>query len=197
MFLTEHFRAIVRGADQMDRRQRKTRTAIFNAFTYLLKTENYSKITVQQIIDIADIGRTTFYSHFETKDDLLKYLSQEIFDHVFSEDLNKEKTHDFSQNHGTRDRIRHILYHLQEHMDYLPGILSGDGGDIFMESFKKYLIDLFTPSVRSADKSAPDDYILNHMICDFSETIRWWSRNPKYTPDEICSFFLENTPIPE
>ena len=30
----------------------------------------------------------------------------------------------------TEDRVRHILYHLQEHMDYLPGILSGDGGDI-------------------------------------------------------------------
>ena len=121
----------------MDRRQKKTRTAIFNAFTDLLRTETYSKITVQQIIDKADIGRTTFYSHFETKDDLLKSLSQEIFDHVFSEDLNKEKNHDFSHNHGTEDRIRHILYHLQEHMDYLPGILSGEGGDIFMGFFSR------------------------------------------------------------
>ncbi len=181
----------------MDRRQKKTRNAIFSAFTDLLRTESYSKIIVQQIIDKADIGRTTFYSHFETKDDLLKSLSQEIFDHVFSDDLDKEKTHDFSQNHGTGDRILHILYHLQEHMDYLSGILSGDGGDIFMGFFKAYLVDLFTPSVRSVTRSAPEDYILNHMICDFSETVRWWSRNPGYSPDEICSFFLESTPIPE
>lgn len=179
----------------MDRRQKKTRNAIFNAFTDLLKTESYSKITVQQIIDIADIGRTTFYSHFETKDDLLKSLSQEIFDHVFSDDLNKEKSHDFSQNHGTEYRIRHILYHLQEHMDYLPGILSGDGGDIFMDYFKEHLIELFIPSVRSVIGPAPEDYMLNHMICAFSETIRWWSRNPKYSPDEICKFFLECAPI--
>jgi len=55
----------------MDRRQRKSRQAIFRAFTELLKKENYSKITVQQIIDLADVGRTTFYMHFETKDALI------------------------------------------------------------------------------------------------------------------------------
>lgn len=82
-------------------------------------------------------------------------------------------------------------------MDYLPGVLSGEGGDIFMGFFKGYLIDLFTPSVRSVIRLAPEDYILNHMICDFSETIRWWSRNPGYTSDEICNFFLENTPVSE
>lgn len=117
-------------------------------------------------------------------------------EHVFSDELGKERTHDFSQNHGTRERIRHILYHLQEHMDYLLGILSGDGGDIFMGYFKGYLTDLFPPSVQAAVRLAPQEYILNHMICDFSETVKWWSQNPKYTPDEICSFFLENTSIP-
>ena len=80
-------------------------------------------------------------------------------------------------------------------MDYLPGILSGDGGDIFMHYFKEHLIELFIPSVRSADGLAPEDYMLNHMICDFSETIRWWSRNPGYSPDEICRFFLEFAPV--
>ena len=80
----------------------------------------------------------------ENDDDLLKSLCQEIFDHVFSDDLDKEKTHDFSQNHGPGDQIRHILYHLQEHMDYLSGILSGDGGDIFMDFFKAYLVEFIS-----------------------------------------------------
>ncbi|MCR4961985.1 MAG: TetR/AcrR family transcriptional regulator [Lachnospiraceae bacterium] len=80
----------------MDRRQRKTRKAIFDAFTKLLEDRSYSNITVQEIIDEADISRSTFYSHFETKDELLRELCTEIFEHVFSDHISKEKSHDFS-----------------------------------------------------------------------------------------------------
>jgi len=41
----------------MDRRQRKTRNAIFQAFTRLLEKKTYSALTVQEIIDEADISR--------------------------------------------------------------------------------------------------------------------------------------------
>ena len=47
----------------MDRRQKKTRSAIYNAFTDLLKEEAYSKITVQQIIDRA-AGRASHMHDF-------------------------------------------------------------------------------------------------------------------------------------
>lgn len=177
----------------MDRRQRKTREAVFNAFINLLKSEPYSKITVQEIIDLADIGRTTFYSHFETKDDLLNSLCTEIFDHVFSDDLKKEKTHDFSNHHDTRTMVTHVLYHLQEHMDYLPGLVSGESGEVFMHYFKQHLRDLFSVVVPETAYQAPYDYVLNHMVCDFAETVRWWTTNTRYTPEEISTFFFETT----
>lgn len=53
----------------MDRRIAKTRKAIFAAFDALIVRTDYSKISVQNIIDQADIGRSTFYEHFETKDE--------------------------------------------------------------------------------------------------------------------------------
>ncbi|MCR5502030.1 MAG: TetR/AcrR family transcriptional regulator [Lachnospiraceae bacterium] len=179
----------------MDRRQKKTRQAVYDAFTGLLKKKNYSVITIQEIIDKADIGRSTFYSHFETKDDLLKSLCTEVFEHIFSTELEKETTHDFSHDHGTEACVTHILYHLKEHMDFMAGILSGDGGDLFMGYFKVYLEKLFGHAVRDMSSGIPADYMLNHMVCDFAETVRWWTGHPEYTPDEISGFFFETTPI--
>ena len=80
----------------MDRRQQKTRAAIFEAFTELLAVKSYNKITVQEIIEKANIGRSTFYAHFETRDDLVKALCDDLFQHVFSKALEAEKTHDYS-----------------------------------------------------------------------------------------------------
>ena len=179
----------------MDRRQKKTRDAIFKAFTELLKKESYSRITVQEIIDMANVGRTAFYAHFETKDSLLRTLCAEIFEHIFSDHLKKEKTHDFSADHNAKAMITHILYHLQEHMDYLPNILSGESGEIFMSSFKAHLRELFSRTCEFSGSKVPQDYMLNHMVCDFTESVRWWTLNKNYSPEEISSFFIETTPL--
>ena len=173
----------------MDRRQRKTREAIYRAFTDLLREESYAAITVQQIIDRADIGRTTFYAHFDTKDALLTSFCGDIFDHVFSEDPGREATHDFSGDHGTRAKATHILCHLQEHLDDLAGILSGESDAVFMGFFKEKLAVMFSSSVPK-DPAVPYDYRLNGVVCGFCETVRWWTKHSGYTPEEISDFFF-------
>jgi AcrR family transcriptional regulator len=62
-----HPAAIVR-----DRRIERTRGALVAAFTALLFERGFSRVTVRDVIARANIGRSTFYEHFENKHDLLE-----------------------------------------------------------------------------------------------------------------------------
>ena len=92
IYITEQILKIVR-RNNMDRRQRKTREAIFKAFTELLSKKDFNQITVGEIIGNADVGRATFYSHFETKDFLLKEFCEELFCHIFDAENNSGHDH--------------------------------------------------------------------------------------------------------
>ena len=109
----------------MDRRIAKTRKAIFAAFDALIVRTDYSKISVQNIIDQADIGRSTFYEHFETKDELLRAKCTDLFEHIFVPG-GTEATHAFSRNSTFEEKIMHILYHLLDDKKVIKGILASD-----------------------------------------------------------------------
>ncbi len=53
-----------------DRRVKRTRDALGDALIALLQEKPFDGITVQQILDRAGIGRSTFYAHYRDKDDL-------------------------------------------------------------------------------------------------------------------------------
>jgi AcrR family transcriptional regulator len=55
----------------MDRRVRRTRELLWRSLVDLTLERGYDKVSVQDILDRADIGRSTFYSHYQNKDDLL------------------------------------------------------------------------------------------------------------------------------
>ena len=117
----------------MDRRQKKAREAIFRAFTQLLAEKNYNQIVVQEIIDRADIGRTTFYAHFETKDYLLKDLCEELFGHIIDTAMGLPHGH-YHYSCGTeQDSVfLHLLQHLQKNDRNILELLSSQNNEIFL-----------------------------------------------------------------
>lgn len=58
----------------LDRRVQKTLGLLQNALAGLIAEKEYDDITIQEILDRANVGRSTFYAHFENKDQLLRSL---------------------------------------------------------------------------------------------------------------------------
>ncbi len=179
----------------MDRRQQKTRDAIFDAFIKLLSHKSYSKITVQEIIDLANVGRTTFYAHFATKDELLREMCTDLFDHVFSDSPGIESTHDFSLSSGsTNDMIAHILYHLRDSQRNILGILACESGALLLQFFKEYLNEMIAGGILrehpGEDIGVPDDYLISHISSSFINLVQWWMKcDLKQSPEELSGYF--------
>jgi AcrR family transcriptional regulator len=59
-------------AEVIDRRAARTRKALHRALMSLILRRGYEAVTVQDLIDEADVGRSTFYGHYTGKEDLLR-----------------------------------------------------------------------------------------------------------------------------
>lgn len=180
----------------MDRRQKKTRAAIFRAFSELLSKKNYSAITVQEIIDAADIGRTTFYAHFETKDDLLKALCAELFDHIIKSATDSTHTHGLYSDSGAPESVFcHLFQHLAENGNNILELLSCESNELFLRYFKDSLNELVRSQLPDREYygqvQLPESFLVNHISSSFVETVLWWVKNGlKQSPEEMSAYFM-------
>jgi AcrR family transcriptional regulator len=180
----------------MDRRQKKTREAIFDAFTDLLARKHYNQITVSEIIERADVGRATFYAHFETKDYLLKELCAELFCHIFdATEPGRENHHHIFDCDAPSSVILHLLQHLQKNDNNILVLLSCENNELFLRYFKDNLKLLIhkQPQIFGNHKCVelPYDYWINHVSAAFVETVRWWLYNGmKENPETLSHYFM-------
>ena len=65
-----------------DARVQRTRDALGDALVALMQEKPFDTITVQDVLDRAHVGRSTFYSHYSDKDDLLMSDADEFFEQV-------------------------------------------------------------------------------------------------------------------
>lgn len=180
----------------MDRRQQKSRQAIYDAFTSLLAKKKYNNITVQNIIDEANVGRTTFYAHFETKDDLLKSVCEELFNHIIVTAMDSTHSYGLYSNQDAPHSVFcHLLQHLQKNDNNILGLLSCESSDLFMQYFKNSMNELirkqFVLKTSNTNIEIPQNFLLNHITGSFVDMVNWWIKgNMKLTPEELDKYFL-------
>ena len=181
----------------MDRRQRKTREAIFAAFTEFLSKKDFNQITVSEIIDMADVGRSTFYSHFETKDFLLKELCEELFCHIFDamSNVNQEHKHIFDCD-APKSVFFHLFQHFKNNDNNILKLISSENNELFLKYFREKLAELVVSRLDlfecERSDELPESFWINHITSTFTETLRWWVKNKMAESVETITeyFFL-------
>ena len=180
----------------MDRRQRKSREAIFGAFIELLSKKHYNHITVGEIIARADVGRATFYAHFETKDFLLKELCEELFCHIFDHAGEGDSSHRHLFECDAPDSVfLHLFRHLQKNDNQILELLSCPNNVLFLEYFKKNLNELVRSQLHLFEKrrapGLPEAVWIHHGTSVFVETVDWWiDQGLEQSPETITEYFL-------
>ena len=175
----------------MDRRQKKTRQAIFDALAELLMSKTYEKITIQDIIEKADVGRSTFYAHFETKDELLHSICSELLSHIV------HAAHDGSHTHGLKECDEkplsvfcHSLKHLQENDHNIMRLLACESNKIFIGYFSRLVEEVVRTQLPLKESAArlgvPEEFLLQHITQSYISMVEWWLKsNPELTPQEL------------
>lgn len=173
------------------RRTRRTRKLIEDALMSLMLNKRYDKITVQDIIDRADVGRSTFYAHFNDKEDLL--ISD--FEHVFAGlsqqiDIDKESENEVF---STIELFKHIQAHhgLYKALVWGRGVelIFRQGNNILSRIFEKRLITLVED--RESPK-VPIPILANHLAGSFLTLLKWWlDNNMRHSPEEMDQIYQQ------
>src|SRR6266540_3495800 len=85
----------------VDRRVQKTRKLLQDALIELVVEKSYESVSIREILDRANVGRSTFYAHFQDKDQLLQSIFERL-DELFEQ--HKKLILDAAKNFGTVDK---------------------------------------------------------------------------------------------
>ncbi|WP_226645376.1 TetR/AcrR family transcriptional regulator [Mesobacillus subterraneus] len=112
----------------MDRRKKYTRMVLRESLMDLLKNKPISNITIKEICELADINRSTFYSHYSSQYDLLNAIEEEFIEDMVAT-LNQ---YNFSKEEEALKMTEKILEYIAQNSDVCQTLLS-ENSDIHFQ----------------------------------------------------------------
>ncbi len=159
-----------------DRRSKRTQDFLRQALVTLIHEKPYDSIAVREILDRANVGRSTFYTHFRDKDDLLVSSIHDMLGSVRSADPSSP---------GSRyERILWFslpIFQYQQQHRHIGGARMGTRGRaILHDHLRKVLADLIAGAVkkelhrpRRAAGQLSADLIISYISSTFILVLDW------------------------
>lgn len=176
-----------------DRRVQKTQNLLKEALVALISEKPYDSIAIKEILDRANVGRSTFYMHFRDKDDLLLSGIQQMLGPLpqtgrVSPGKGYERIlwfslpvfeHHYRHAHAWGDRIgpkaRAILH------EHLRTVLADVIAQIMKKGFR---------AARTGAPAVPTDLLSSYVSSTFVLVLNWWlDTGMSMPPKEIDKLF--------
>jgi AcrR family transcriptional regulator len=168
----------------------QTQRAIEQAFIELLREKGYDAITVGDIIQRADVGRSTFYRYYENKAALLLGFHVQIFDGLriglatqedWLGDAPSPRLMEFFEKLQRHARVQPFLYSLGNDLEFLIQRID----ELMAQQFD----DLLRQAFEGEQLSMPVPTLAHSVAGVYSWVFRWWvSKHPPYTAAEVAGY---------
>ena len=161
----------------MDRRVRRTRELLRAALLAAILEKGYERVTVQDIIDRADVGRSTFYAHFRDKEDLLFYGLEEL-----------RTAFAAAAEDPARSPTLQVFEHFWGHQEVWQAMAGRRGAEVFLRYLHGLLADLLRGHLRTRlppGETPGETQVPLEAVVEFATSTliglgtHWWTEQDK------------------
>ncbi|MBA2395430.1 MAG: TetR/AcrR family transcriptional regulator [Ktedonobacteraceae bacterium] len=175
--------------DKQDRRSQRTRHMVTSAMLELLFERHYDTITIQNILDRAGIGRSTFYTHYFDKEDVLTGIAEQMLE-TFSEQFSHRNV-----EQGIIPALE-LFQHVQQNYQYFQAMMRGNAGEVLWEAAQATLSTSIEQTLTTyggkTSPSIPWDVTSQYLAGSFLHLMKWWLKAVMpYSPAQMERIFQQ------
>ncbi len=178
--------------EKSDRQSRRSRRLIVAALVALTQEKRYDRITVQEILDRADVGRSTFYAQFRNKDDVLASEFARVLGllqdrHLASAD---DPAARLMPSEG-------LFRHVQEQQPFLSALVRGmahnsDSQKLHHHHLRDHAARQLALAVGSHPLTVPPEIVADYLASTLLTLIhQWLEHGLPYTPEKMDAIFQQ------
>jgi AcrR family transcriptional regulator len=180
----------LKSPETRDRRVQRTKTSLHDALIGLAREKPYPSIAVKEILDRANVGRSTFYTHFRDKDDLLEGGIHDVLRSI----------HRRPRSGSTLDRVLAfslpLLQHIDGHRRAAAPPIRREGRTIMHERLQDVLASVVADELETTklDRSSeiPIGLVARHVASTFVLVLNWWiETDSAWTPADADARFRD------
>lgn len=177
----------------VDRRVSKSKHALKQALITLMDQKPFKRITISEIVELADLNRGTFYKHYQDKEDLLNDLINDVFSDLtdsYRAPYHNQSTFYYDRLSASAIKIfDHVakystFYTIVIHDDALPGFLNKIGELLKDLSISDHIKDFDDPVIDHELMASYQSYAILGLI------VEWVKGGFKYTPTYMATQLL-------